>query len=95
MPSPRWFVPRGNALKWRRWNESFVVFNPASGDTHYLNAIAGSVLKLLETEPASVEQIVTHLEAISGEPLDGELREQINGLVERFDAVGLIEPVKT
>ena len=72
-----------------------MVFNPASGDTHFLNSIAGAVLKFLEAEPASIEETLHHLEEISGKPLDGELTEQIRRLVAKFDAVGLIEPIRS
>ena len=87
-----WTVPGANALKWRHWDGSFVVFNPASGDTHFLNGLAGAILKFLEAGPATIEELLNHLEEVSGNPLDGELTEQIGRLVERFDAVGLIEP---
>ena len=72
-----------------------MVFNPASGDTHFLNGIAGAVLKFLEAEPASIEETLHHLEEISEKPLDGELTEQIRRLVAKFDAVGLIEPIRS
>ena len=69
-----------------------MVFNPASGDTHFLNGLAGDILKFLETGPATIEEILNHLQEASGKHLDRELTEQIGGLVEQFDAVGLVEP---
>ena len=69
-----------------------MVFNPASGDTHFLNGLAGAILKFLEASPATIEETLNHLEEVSGKSLDSELTEQIGRLVERFDAVGLIEP---
>jgi len=69
-----------------------VVFNPASGDTHFLNGLAGAILKFLEAGPATIEETLYHLEEVTGKPLKEELTEEIGRLVERFDAVGLIEP---
>ena len=69
-----------------------MVFNPASGDTHFLNGLAGAILKFLEAGPATIEETLHHLEEVAGKPLEGELAEQVGSLVERFDAVGLIEP---
>lgn len=85
-------MPRANELAWRQWNGKFVVFNPASGDTHFLNALAGAILQLLESEVLTVEQIVSHLQDVSDDPLDDELVDEIHHLVEKFDTVGLIEP---
>ena len=65
-----------------------MVFNPASGDTHFLKGLAGAILKFLEAGPATIEETLHHLEEVAGK----ELTEQIGRLVERFDAVGLIEP---
>ena len=92
MEPTSWTVPRTNAFKWRHWNGSFVVFNPASGDTHFLNGLAGAIPKFLEAGPARIEEILNHLEEVSGQPLDKERIEQIGRLVEQFDAVRLIEP---
>ena len=52
-----------------------MVFNPASGDTHFLNGLAGAILKFLEAGPATIEEILNHLEEVSEKPLDGELTE--------------------
>lgn len=92
MESTSWQVPRSNALLWRQWNGNFVVFNPASGDTHFLNALAGAILQLLESDALTLEQIVSHLQDVSDEPLGDELVDEIHHLVAKFDTVGLIEP---
>lgn len=94
MAPTSWFVPRPGALKWRAWDASFVVFDPASGDTHFLNGLAGAVLKLLESGPASFEDVIRALENASDGPIDIDLHEDIRALIDKLDGVGLIERVR-
>ena len=69
-----------------------MVFNTASGDTHFLNDFAGAILQYLEAGPATLAEILEHIEKSSGEALAPELAAQIQGLIEKFDESGLIEP---
>ena len=95
MESRSWAVPPTTKLKWRRWRDELVVFNPASGDTHYLNAVAGAVLAQFERGPATLDDILRAVEARADEPLDSETATEIRELVERLDSVGLIETVRS
>lgn len=84
---PTWTVPKDWRLEWRQWESFHVVFNPASGDTHLLNAIPAFVLRSLETEPLSVEELkalVSRLPEPPSNPGD------IDGLVLELDELGLI-----
>ena len=46
-----WRVPPGNMLAWRGWDDEFLVYNTASGQTHHLNFLAGEALRSLVAEP--------------------------------------------
>lgn len=94
MESTSWSVPPTNALKWRHWDSHFVVFNPASGDTHFLNDFAGAILQFLQAGPATIPELLEHLEKSRGTPIEPELTQQIQALIEQFDEFGLIEPAR-
>ena len=93
MESTSWSVPSSNALRWRHWDSQFVVFNTASGDTHFLNDLAGTVLQFLEPAPSTIPEILGHLEKSTGESIGPELTQQIRALIEKLDESGLIEPI--
>jgi PqqD family protein of HPr-rel-A system len=88
----RWRVQGSSSLCWRAWDEEHVVFHPASGDTHLLNAFTAEVLRALEECPASGAEL-TQLFAPAFEAEDEPaLRGQIDNLLARFHELGLIEP---
>jgi PqqD family protein of HPr-rel-A system len=39
------FRPSGKALRGRRWDDQDVVFDPYSGETHCLNALASAIYR--------------------------------------------------
>jgi PqqD family protein of HPr-rel-A system len=80
--SPKWRVPEDWQLEWRQWGSLHVVFNPASGDTHLLNAASASVLRSLERNASTVEA----LEARTPDSSD------VSELVSELDELGLIAP---
>ena len=79
-------------LHWRRWNDSNLVFNAGSGQTHILNELAASVLKRLESNSAKLEELVQL--ASVGEYLDWDtedLEHSIAELVLDLVELGLVE----
>jgi PqqD family protein of HPr-rel-A system len=85
-----WKVPR---LIWKSWDEEVVVFNLASGHTHFLNPVAAQALKILEQRPLSADELSQHLASANGLPSDKQLIEHVNNLLSKLDEIGLIEPV--
>ncbi len=82
-----WRVPKDWRLEWRQWGSFHIVFNPASGDTHLLNVISAFVLRSLENEARSVEELkalVSRLPERPGDPAD------IDDLVSELDELGLV-----
>jgi PqqD family protein of HPr-rel-A system len=95
-PNPkRWSSKREPALRWRTWGAHSVVFNPASGDTHLLNASAAAVLRILESRPSSVEELCEELSSRSVAPRGDSLTGEIEALLEELDELGLAAPARS
>jgi PqqD family protein of HPr-rel-A system len=89
--SGRWRVAAASDLHWRHWDDEFVVFNTASGQTHLLNPLGATALRLLET-PLSVESLCEHLAEVHSIEIDAELQRAVYELVQEMDRIGLIDP---
>lgn len=89
-----WELAEGSRLHWICWDDEYVVFDEGSGDTHLLDLLAAEVLKVLEqgpgAEPALVERVAARLDI---EP-DAELERRIGEAIQKFRAVGLVEPIQ-
>ena len=86
-----WRVPEGAHYLWQEWNDEFIVFNNLSSHSHLLDAFSAQVLKALEPHPRDIESLARGL----GERFDLEtenLESRVALIVERFDALGLVEP---
>ncbi len=88
-----WGVPAAIQLRWRQWDDDFVVHNVASGQTHRLNLLAGEALRCLEVEPASVKTLIDRLAALFAIPVDSEALGKVKELVDQLDELGLVAPV--
>jgi PqqD family protein of HPr-rel-A system len=91
----RWTVPKGNGLAWRVWDDEFLVYNTASGQTHYLNLLAGEALLSLEAEPAQTHELVRRLANQFGIAEDSPPLQMIDRLIHELDELGLIAPSTT
>jgi PqqD family protein of HPr-rel-A system len=87
-----WRVPPGNMLAWQVWDDEFLVYNTASGQTHHLNFLAGEALRSLETEPGSASELVCRLADQFEIAQDSPPLQMIDGLIRQFDELGLIAP---
>jgi PqqD family protein of HPr-rel-A system len=90
-----WTVPKQNELAWRVWDDEFLVYNTASGQTHYLNLLAGEALLSLEAEPARTGELVRRLADQFGIPEDSPPLQMIDRLISELDELGLIAPSTT
>lgn len=58
-----WRLMPGLALRYRTWdNETYVLYNNLSGDTHLTDAAAIEVLELLRRSPAAAQVLVSALQ---------------------------------
>jgi len=77
----------------KSWQDGVVVYNLDSGNTHLLNPIAGQVLKLLAEAPADATTIARQLAREIDLASDAELDDNVAGLLNHLDYLGLIEPI--
>jgi PqqD family protein of HPr-rel-A system len=90
-----WHVPTSHRLRWSNWGDESIVYNAASGQTHYLNLFAAKVLQYFEAQAASLDALLEEVSASGvahredAQPLLAQVRE----LVKELDALGLIAPV--
>ncbi len=92
--STKWNVIEPCDFHWRSWDGQHVVYNPASGDTHLLNPIAGQSLQILQQSPADVAELAERVASRLNVPSDRQLVEQVEELVVELNKLGLIESVK-
>ncbi len=78
MSAENWTVPKDAGLEWRRWGRFYVVYNPASGNTHLLNDLSARVLSSLETRASTLEE------------LEHTYSSDLNGLVAELEELGLV-----
>jgi PqqD family protein of HPr-rel-A system len=85
-----WTVPSGNLLAWLVWDDEFLVYNNASGQTHHLNFLAGEALRSLEAEPGSASDLVRRMADQFEIAEDSPPLQMIDRLIREFDELGLI-----
>jgi len=81
-------------LHWRCWDSDYILFNVASGQTHFLNDLGAFTLELVAEQTLDKEALLEAL-ALRFEDfvIDDELREYVATMLEDLDNLGLIEPV--
>ncbi|HXK56949.1 MAG TPA: HPr-rel-A system PqqD family peptide chaperone, partial [Gammaproteobacteria bacterium] len=86
----KWHCPCYDRFRVREWEEESFLFNPASGDTHLLNALSMEILGLLERNRLSAEAIVSRLAQRSESVESQLLRDHLVEYLHQFEAMGLI-----
>ena len=90
-PLRYWSVAPQTRLLWRSYDDHFMVYNCASGQTHYLNLLAAMALQQMEERPATIEDLSQRIRADAGvEDIAG--LDQLPSLVAQLDELGLIAP---
>lgn len=92
--SERWRVAEGFPLYWHHWDNEFVVYNTGSGDTHLLDVVAAEALKILDTAPANLLELVQKLSASLEIEVDGDFVAHLETRLANFHKLGLIEPIQ-
>jgi PqqD family protein of HPr-rel-A system len=85
-------MPSENALARLEWDDEFLVYNAASGQTPFLNLLAGEALRSLEAEPARTPELVRRLADQLEIAEDSPPLQMIDGLIRELDELGLIAP---
>ena len=69
-----------------------MVFNPLSGDTHFLDIVSSELLRTIMTGTATRSQLCEHIAAFLDAPNSSDLQNNVAELVALLDELGLIEP---
>jgi len=80
------------SLHWRDFGEEWVVFDEASGQTHWLDGVNAAVLMRFQDGPASQAEICEFIDQLGGQRSDA-LVKQINDTVSQLQSIGLIDEV--
>jgi PqqD family protein of HPr-rel-A system len=92
-PSLKWYVPDNNPILLEEWDNEAVVYNPNSGETHQLDRLSVDVLKLIKTQPVSLDTLTESIRTLYQVEDNYGLEPQLEGLILQFDTLGLIEPL--
>jgi len=88
----RWQLNPVCRLHWRQWDQDYLLFNAASGQTHMLNELGAAILLLLEKNMLNnqelIEQLVVHYDGLIA---DSKLQEAVDNLLITLDSLGLVE----
>ena len=89
-----WGLNPACILHWKYWEEDYILFNEASGQTHFLNELGAAILKLFEqaAAPLNINEIYERLAASCDLIIDTEMQSYIGSLLVDLDGLGLIEP---
>ena len=88
----RWQVTRGRRLFWKVWDDEFVFYDVASGDTHLIDIVSGEALKNLINSPASAGELSAKIESAFELAGDTNLSTHLANLLTKLQELGLIEP---
>ena len=86
-----WQVAARTRLLWRSYDEHFIVYNCASGQTHYLNLLAAMALQQMEEQAATIEELGQRIRVQAGVDDIAGLA-QLPALVAQLYELGLIAP---
>jgi PqqD family protein of HPr-rel-A system len=86
-----WRVIKGETLKWRCWEGDYVVFNPLSGHTHFLDIVAGQILTLLMAGNCTASAVRSSVSRFLEVPDDDKLAVTANDILMRLEDAGLVE----
>jgi PqqD family protein of HPr-rel-A system len=84
-----WRIVEG--LKWRRWEGDYLLFNPLSGHTHFLDIVAGQILTLLMEEDCPSSVVRSSLSRSLEVPDDEKLVATVDDILMRLEGAGLVE----
>jgi PqqD family protein of HPr-rel-A system len=76
------------------WDGDYVVYNPLSGNTHFLDIMSGEVLEAIIAGRTTLRQLCAHMAEFLDVANDARIEESVREILTALDELGLIEPVK-
>jgi PqqD family protein of HPr-rel-A system len=74
------------------WDGEYVVYNPLSGDTHFLDIVTGEILRAITAGPAAAVELRRFTAQFLEVPDDDRIAAHVSGTLAKLDDLGLIEP---
>ena len=87
-----WGVSQQKTLHWRQWGDDAVVFDEEAGQTHFVNLMTLTTLKILERKNYTLVDLNEQVGEELNLEVDNDLQVAVGQIVKRFDELGLIEP---
>lgn len=78
-------------LLWRRWADEFVIYNDASGDTHLLEEVSGTLLQRIAEGPVDLDELRALAAATIGAAADEVDPAMIDRVVDELHGLGLVD----
>jgi PqqD family protein of HPr-rel-A system len=85
----RLLVP--DALAWRDWDDGCVVFNRATGETHYLDLFTAYLLRLIEGGGQTADGLIATTAAELGLAEGVELEARVAAALRHFVLLALVD----
>jgi PqqD family protein of HPr-rel-A system len=89
-----WYVPQDRELLWYEREGEAVVFNPASGRSHYLNALLNEMLRYIEEAPRAAADVKEHLVGLMDGAEPDDFAGRVGEILDSFVLQGLIDPCR-
>jgi PqqD family protein of HPr-rel-A system len=90
----QWRLNPVGCLHLQRWADEYVLFNAASGKTHFLNELSMRTLQLGARDLLNKEKIINQLTTLYDDfILDDDVLNYIQDMLQDLEEQGLIEPV--
>lgn len=83
-------APSGSLL-WREWDDGCVIFNRATGETHYLDDFTAYLLRLVEAAARTRDALTDTVCAELGRERSVTLEAQIARALRNFETLALLE----
>jgi len=90
-----WGVAEGTRLRWGEWDGEFVLFHENSANTHQLNLVAATAIKLLVSEPVNRETLARKTASKLALGFDAALQNDIDELLSQLKSLGIIQAVQS
>ena len=85
-----WRLVPGADLHWRNWDERYVLFNSASGQTHIVDPVAALIIEEI-ARGSGAEMLFQRLAQLLDLDLTIETQTKLQETLKHLDALGLIE----
>lgn len=82
-----------SSLHWASWDDEYVVFDEASGQTHLLDPIKAYILDILSDGSANVSQLTLLVEQVSVVPAHMSSHDVVRAALDQLERTQLIETV--